>query len=243
MSTSPPRPSGTAVAEQTVQQYTTERADAQQAGLFDEVAPPRVVLAGDSNSLRPEGQPQFNFAGFLQEYLSLEVLNASVNGGGAFTALQSYLGSSDYRENRPAWLVWEFRAWPIAVAAITDYRATIPAVYGGCREGLAAGRTELRGEPTAALLSAGQVGRVGAQGSGYYLNLTFSDLSITEFTLTLEHADEREEITLGRSTRAPNTGEFFLELSDSFASPLQRVSLTLPGAGSGNVEVRLCRIG
>ena len=63
----------------------------------------RIALVGTSFS---EAGPQ-NFAGFLQEFTGLEVVNYSVTGGNQFGAILSYLTSAEFYENRPRYLIWE----------------------------------------------------------------------------------------------------------------------------------------
>ncbi|WP_406720780.1 hypothetical protein RPE78_12875 [Thioclava litoralis] len=67
----------------------------------DEQVP--VVLLGTSFSDNPTN----NFAGWIEQYSDLEVLNYAVTGGGQFGALLSYLTSDDYARQRPAFIVWE----------------------------------------------------------------------------------------------------------------------------------------
>jgi len=64
-----------------------------------------ISLVGTSNS---KGKLRLNFSGFLSQYAKAEVLNLAESGGGYAKAMQSYLGSSDFRNNPPSFLVWEF---------------------------------------------------------------------------------------------------------------------------------------
>ena len=78
-----------------------------------------------------------------------------------------------------------------------------------------------------------------ASGSGYYLALTFSDLSLLQFPLDLVYADGKTEtFRFNRSNRVPNSGRYYLELNKSYSASLAAV--TLP-KGSGRATVALCQ--
>lgn len=47
-----------------------------------------------------------NLAGFLSESTGLDVLEYTVDGGGAFAAISTYLTSRAFQDTRPAYLVW-----------------------------------------------------------------------------------------------------------------------------------------
>lgn len=112
-------------------------------------------MVGTSNStngvgLEFENNPQVNFIGFLQEFLQTEVLNFAVSGGGSFTALENYLISEAYKDEKPKLLVWETVLNPRSLDrsrfdVATDYRRVIPSIYGSCSDSGAVleGRLEL----------------------------------------------------------------------------------------------------
>lgn len=52
------------------------------------------------------GSPASNLAGFLSQATGLNVLQYSVEDGGSFAAMSSYLTSSAFQNERPAYLVW-----------------------------------------------------------------------------------------------------------------------------------------
>jgi alginate biosynthesis protein AlgX len=68
------------------------------------LARPDVVLVGTSNS---NGAMDFNFAGFLEEYLGHEVANLARSGGGYDGAIMDYLASEAFTLNPPTLLIWE----------------------------------------------------------------------------------------------------------------------------------------
>lgn len=73
---------------------------------FSEVA--SISLVGTSNS---KGKLRLNFSGFLSHYVKAEVVNLAESGGGYDLAVEKYLTSSDFNNNPPKFLVWEFPAY------------------------------------------------------------------------------------------------------------------------------------
>ena len=70
------------------------------AGLFGDQNLP-AVLAGTSYSLRG------NFHGFLQEVLSVEVLNVARDGSGFLQSIREYLKDDAFLSSKPQVLIWE----------------------------------------------------------------------------------------------------------------------------------------
>lgn len=87
--------------------YKTEMVAGQDEKVSDIFAdgddPEQVVLVGTSFS----DAPLSNFAGFLSEYSSLDVVNYAITGGNQFGAMTSYLTSRDFADNPPRFLIWE----------------------------------------------------------------------------------------------------------------------------------------
>lgn len=67
-----------------------------------------ISLVGTSNS---SGNLRLNFSGFLSQYTKVDVLNMAQSGGGYSKSIENYLGSNDFKENPPSFLVWEFPAY------------------------------------------------------------------------------------------------------------------------------------
>lgn len=193
--------------------------------LFETLTPP-VALVGTSNSARSD----LNFAGFLAHSSGLEVLNASLIGGGPEAAMAAYLRSPTFREARPVFLVWEFATLFDVPQDPLFYRQLVPSVRGACSaDGSTASVTRVLGE-TVPLFE-----RV--RGDTGFLVLNVSDLSQTAFDVQLRYANgRRETVRLERPTRERNDGRFFLELSGQ----LQAATLTMPGSAEGEVEARIC---
>ncbi len=194
-------------------------------GLFDTLTPP-IALVGTSNSARDD----LNFAGFLAQASGLEVLNASLIGGGPEAALAAYLRSPTFREARPAFLVWEFATLFNVPQNPLFYRQLVPSVRGACSIGEStASVTRALGE-TVPLFE-------GAQGDAEFLYLNVSDLSQTAFDVRLRYANgRRETVRLERPNREGNDGRFFLELGGR----LQTATLQMPASAEGEAEARVC---
>ena len=62
-----------------------------------------AVLVGTSFS----DSPINNFAGFLNEFTGLDIVNYSITGGNQYGAMISYLTSDEFTEQRPRFLIWE----------------------------------------------------------------------------------------------------------------------------------------
>ncbi len=70
--------------------------------LLDDIATP-LALVGSSYSARQE----FNFAGFLQQELGLDLVNHAVQGRGPFAPMRELLASDSLLAGNPEIVVWE----------------------------------------------------------------------------------------------------------------------------------------
>src|SRR5690606_20761836 len=119
---------------QYIRGYETVPADTDAASLFDDETETEVILVGTSNSAAREDETkQYNFDGFLKEYLSVDLLNFALPGAGQDGALTQYLLSPDYDfKNPPKMIIWELPA-SYALDTPFTYRQLIPAINGGCK--------------------------------------------------------------------------------------------------------------
>src|SRR5690606_1928843 len=91
-------------AVQYVDQFITEPKDASDGdALFGDESSPKITLVGTSHSGK-----NYNFGGFLEEYLGTDVLNAAFPGGGLEGAMLEYLASDAFQNDPPQVLIWEF---------------------------------------------------------------------------------------------------------------------------------------
>ena len=213
-----------------------------EAALFADYDVPPVTLVGTSNSKRLPDKPDLNFSGFLREHLGLEVLNAAFAGSGIYGSLLPYLRSDEFRDHKPAFIVWEtlIGDWHYNRKLPGEHRQVIPSVYGACvpEAGMLRTRTDA-GDKTAFTLLRNRAG-LPLQGNSYFVYLELEDLTLVKFDLTLNYTGGEEQVSLGQSTRVPNSGRFFLELSGE-QGDLKSVSLDAPRPVTGAVRARICR--
>ncbi len=212
------------------------------AALFGDLGRPPVTLVGTSNSKRLSDRPDLNFSGFLREQLGLEVFNAAFAGSGIYGSLLPYLRSDEFRDYKPAFIVWEtlISDWHNAPRLVNDHRQVIPSVYGACtpKAGALPQRTAANGRETFTLLRNDAGLPLG--GREHFVYLELEDLSMVNFDLTLKYTGGEEQVLLGQSTRVPNSGRFFLELADG-RGELESVSLSAPRPVTGAARARICR--
>src|SRR5471032_1648581 len=85
-------------------QFTTEpKGEAGDGDLFSDAGNPEITLVGTSHSGK-----NYNFGGFLQEYIGADVLNVAFPGGGLEGSMLQYLGSEYFQKRPPKILIWEF---------------------------------------------------------------------------------------------------------------------------------------
>lgn len=74
------------------------------ASLFGEEPVVNAVLVGTSYS----ANPLWNFENFLKSSLKQDILNYAEEGEGPVTVMDRYLKSDDFKEEKPAVVIWEF---------------------------------------------------------------------------------------------------------------------------------------
>jgi alginate biosynthesis protein AlgX len=211
--------------------------------LFAEEGAPQVTLAGTSNS-----DSAYNFAGFLEQALGVEVLNESVAGGGHEGALLQYLGGDAFRKNPPKILVWELEPYH-NLSKTQFYRQVTPLVSDGCRsrKALLSRTVTLKGASTEALFNGG--GAVMSLPSGdHLLDVRFSDPGVKNFKGIVWYTNgSKETISIEHSDYIDTGGRFVVELrSDGEWAERGFLSLDVlkpPGAKSDtSVAAQLCAI-
>lgn len=213
--------------------------------LFADLGKPPVVLVGTSNSQRPEDKPSLNFDGFLRDYLGLEVLNAAFAAAGVHGSLLAYLSSDDYLEQPPKFVIWEslLSSWHNRKSVIAEQRQVIPSIYGPCapEDSLIQGRVETANAHEIEVLQ--NNANLPVYDHNHFLYLEMTDRTLVDFTLALTHQNGRQDrVMVERSTRMPNSGRFFLELSSEIRAPLESVSLITSAGTSGEIFARICQV-
>ena len=227
------------IEDESVNVYVTEVSsdDATSAtGLFDDAARIPVVLAGTSHS----AIETFNFAGFLQEELSSDVLNVAKSSGGQFAGLMQYLPDEELRATieEPSLLVWEREFQGSFIPPfINDLRQLIPSVYGTCsaEEAVAIRTVEATGGTR---LDLGLPS--GITGSNHYLVAGIADLSINNPSVYFRYSSGVEErLPLGNPRVRPK--HFFMELLGSDVGELSQLSVEFPKDVFGPITLKICR--
>lgn len=204
---------------------------------------PEVVLWGTSNSTEPE--PSYaNFAGFLKEYLSADVNNASVQGGSIRGAIGSYVLTGQYAAQKPKVALWELSAH-YGLDQDELFREMIPAIYGDCTDqeavAIASGQLEANQEGTVLLkdLAAKSI-----FSRNYFVSLELENKDIREIAIHFVHdGDKKDKVKLERTVRnfPENPGRFYSELHYNIDKPLKEVRLQADAKG-GAYKAKICKM-
>lgn len=220
---------------------TYKQGAASSVSLFDDVEAP-VALVGTSNSLRGEDKPEVNFSGFLRDALQREVVNVSFAGAGSLGSFEAYLLSEEYKNSPPKILIWEslYMGWHRNPFILDQLRRVIPSTYGGCHDPIIVRSTQgANWQGGIPLLS--DLDPLRARGHRYYLQIALEDVSLVELEVQLTYGDRSEKMPIRRTTRVPNSGVYYIELSDTVAAPLSAVSLAVKKQPQGKIHAALCR--
>ena len=226
---------------QYVRTYTTEPADdADGASLLGEAEAPPVILVGTSNS-----DPTYNFAGFMSEALGIDVLNASIAGGGMDGAMLAYMRSAEFQDSPPKLMVWELEAYH-NISDPEFYRQAIPLVDDGClrktavlkdAHALRPGRNEILFNGN------GQVRELHSR--DHLIDLKFSDPAVTDLEAVVWYTNGRRDTVSLEADHSDGKGRFLFELrADGDWGDFTFLSLDVelpPDAAAGkHLEARLC---
>jgi alginate biosynthesis protein AlgX len=219
--------------------------------LFDEAPDPEVILVGDSNAAaREDESKQFNFDGYLKQYLGVDLLNYALPGVGEDGSLLEYLLSDDYKaEAPPKLIIWELPA-NYRLDSPLMYRQLVPAVQGGCKASQEVLSSKLQrpalkiGERIELLSNAGSE-RKSLSGSKGFLDIRLSDKNVKDFYVIVYYDNGARDKVWFRREAAVTGGQYYLELSKDPAyagANLLSVFLepTKAGSAATDVETRLC---
>ncbi|MFD2642139.1 alginate O-acetyltransferase [Pseudomonas japonica] len=235
---------GTSYAVQYMDQFATEpKGESGGDDLFGDSGNARITLVGTSHSGK-----NYNFAGFLEQYIGADVLNVAFPGGGLEGSMIQYLGSEEFRKNPPKILVWEFSPlYPLNQETI--WRQMLALLDNGC-EGKPAQMS------ASAALKPGKNelmvnGRNGVikdlTNRNHQLDVRFEDTSVKVLQATLWYLNGRhEDIKIEKPTTSDTDGRFAFQLredEDWAGQTLLAVELQGPQSGTQNVQATLCRRG
>ncbi len=237
---------------QFVKNYRTVPDATDASGLFDEAPDPEVVLVGTSNSAAREDETrQYNFDGYLKEYMSVDILNFALPGAGQDGALLEYLLSGSYSPDKaPKLVLWELPA-NYTLDSPYLYRQLIPAINGGCSkaETLVSNtleRPSLKVNDRIELFSNAGDNRQDLRNAKAFIDLKISDKSVKDFYLITYYDNGARDKVWMRRQAAVTGGQYYLELSPSADykdANLLSVFLetTAPLDSATTLEAKLCR--
>lgn len=194
-----------------VDRYATEPADESDGdSLFGDSASPEVILVGTSNS-----GVAYNFAGYLEQYSGVQVMNMAVTGGGYESAMLQLLASEEFQKNPPKVIVWEF-ATHYDMSLRDFYRQAVPMVDNGCagQPALLSNKVKVHPGSNEVLLN-GVNGLKELSSAKHMIDLRFSDPKIHEAETTVWYFSGRKEAyKLEQSERIDTGGRYVFELRD-----------------------------
>ncbi|NWL76446.1 alginate O-acetyltransferase [Pseudomonas taiwanensis] len=234
---------GGSYAIEYMDQFATEPKDASDGeALFSEAGDPQIYLIGTSQSAQ-----NYNFDGFLSEYLSADIYNAAVPGGGFEGALLQLLGSKEFRENPPKIIIWEFS--PLyRLDQESTYRQLFAMLDNGCvgKPAVLSAKTKLRPGTNEVLVNGGG-GLKNVRNAQYQVDVRYADPTVKTMQATLWHLNgRRETLKLDKPKTVDTDGRFAFELrTDSDWADMVLLSLELQGPPAGSppqeVEVKVCQ--
>lgn len=205
---------------------------AAEATLLDaDTTVPRIAIVGTEQI----GMPALNLSGRVAQATGLETLIHTVEGGGAFGAITSYLTSRAFQEARPAVLVWvnpvesslaTHGDQPLAeLIAAAGPGCTIPlTVLGGVDPGTAsADLTPVSGGGSWTIL-------IDAEGT---------QASEARFDF-LDAAGQKRSFWVTRPPGAFLSGRFYMPMAALGTTPATRVDVTLNAPFAGPVRMAAC---
>ncbi len=187
--------------------------------LFDEESTQEVVLVGTSNSAsRDDDTKNYNFDGYLKEYLSVDILNVALPGAGQEGALLNYLQSADYSpDTPPKMIIWELPA-SFHLEDPLLYRQLQPAIRGGCAKAQVAAKRsselpKLQAGQRQELLSNAGANRLDLRGKPGFIDLKLSDKNLKDFYLIVYYDNGQRDKVWYRREAIVEGGQYYLELS------------------------------
>lgn len=198
---------GTSYAVQYMDQFSTEpKGEAADGDLFSDAGNPQITLVGTSHSGK-----NYNFAGFLEQYIGADVLNVAFPGGGLEGSMLQYLGSDEFQKTPPKVLIWEFS--PLyRLDQETIYRQMMALLDNGCE-----GKPALMSSSTTLKPGANQMlvnsSNKDLRNANHQIDIRFADPSVKTLQATLWYMNGRHEnLKIDKPTTSDTDGRFAFEL-------------------------------
>jgi alginate biosynthesis protein AlgX len=220
---------------QTVPDFVTYM-NGQEDNLLGDTPDPEVILVGTSNSTSAASHA--NFDGFLKQALGTDVLNLSVSGGGADSALLHLLASDRIKNNPPKLIIWEFPAYQDFDSG-PFLRQAIAAAYGDCGQDAIVRKDSPLSGSFMDLFPG--LSDHAINGERYYLSFQFSNFDKHKFRAVMTLADGKSSyFDFVRDKYYMPDGRFFVELEQE-AAPIDTLKIQLPENLGGRVNAAVCR--
>ena len=231
---------GTSYAVQYMDQFSTEpKGEAGDGDLFSDEANPQITLVGTSHSGK-----NYNFAGFLEQYIGADILNVAFPGGGLEGSMLQYLGSDEFQKTPPKVLIWEFSPLYRLDQEVT-YRQMMSLLGNGCE-----GKPALLSKNTTLKPGTNQLLVNGTNkplhNANHQIDIRFADPSVKTLQATLWYMNGRHEtLKIDKPTTSDTDGRFAFELrTDEDWADQNLLALEIQGpddAGDAQqVEAKLC---
>ena len=232
---------GTSYAVQYMDQFSTEpKGEAADGDLFGDSGNPQITLVGTSHSGK-----NYNFSGFLEQYIGADVLNVAFPGGGLEGSMLQYLGSEEFQKTPPKVLIWEFSPLYRLDQEVT-YRQMLALLDNGCQ-----GKPALLSNSTTLKPGANQMlvnsRNLDLRNANHQIDIRFADPSVKTLQATLWYMNGRHEnLKIDKPTTSDTDGRFAFELrtdEDWASQNLLAIEIEGPQAGAEpqKVEARLCK--
>ncbi len=232
---------GTSYAIQYMEQFSTEpKGEAADGDLFGDSGNPQITLVGTSHSGK-----NYNFAGFLQQYIGADILNVAFPGGGLEGSMLQYLGSEEFQKTPPKILIWEFS--PLyRLDQETIYRQMMSLLDNGCEGKTADMSASTTVKPGKNELLVNSNNR-DLRNSSHQVDIRFADTSVKTLQATLWYMNGRhEDIKIEKPETSDTDGRFAFELrtdEDWANQNLLAIEVQGPEAGTApqKVETKICK--
>jgi alginate biosynthesis protein AlgX len=234
-------------ADQYVDEFVSEAVEQvaggnQQELLFGNKLP-STTLVGTSYS---GGEVNYNFEGYLKEYLGIDILNEAMAGGGAYDAMIRYLLSEGFRTQAPKFLLWEVPAYH-DLSKEMFYRQVYALIGNGCagKPVALAKTTRLRPGRNEILFNGGGELK-DIRGGNYVLDMKFDNPLARDINATIWYVNGRHErVAIRHGVSVDSRGHFMVALRNdaewkafNFLSVDLNVEPPLPAA---SITATLCK--
>ena len=179
--------------------------------------------------------PGINFAGFLSEFTGLDAVQYSVEDGGAFAAISSYMTSEAFQVERPKYLIWENPIYNnLGQFGDQPMRELIAAAGNTCRVPV---NVLLSSDPNRLRVDLGSLDP--SLSYTLFLDADGAASDKARFTFFKRDGQTRTK-TVYRHENQVRTGRFYMPVSGLWADGAAAVDIELGVPFGGNPRVTAC---